>query len=111
VLEEALLAGDTATSADPGVRVFRAKLDARGLDREALAAHLRAAHRSPIALDRITAPTLVLPGDADPFAARPEVLAAAIPGAELRVVPGDHATALSSPEFAAALLGFLAAGP
>jgi pimeloyl-ACP methyl ester carboxylesterase len=54
-----------------------------------------------------TAPTLVLAGDADPLADRPEALAAAIPGARVAVVPGDHSTALRTPAFAAALVDFL----
>ncbi len=58
-------------------------------------------------LAAITAPTLVLAGDADPLAARPETLAAAIPGARVAVVPGDHSTALRAPAFAAVLVGFL----
>jgi pimeloyl-ACP methyl ester carboxylesterase len=38
----------------------------------------------------ITAPTLVLAGDDDPRAVRPEVLAGAVPGATLTPVPGNH---------------------
>ena len=38
-----------------------------------------------------------------------EALAAAIPGARVTVVPGDHSTTLRAPAFAAALAGFLGA--
>lgn len=46
-------------------------------------------------------------GDADPFAQRPDVLAAAIPGARLEVIPGDHGTAYASPRFLELVLEFL----
>jgi pimeloyl-ACP methyl ester carboxylesterase len=64
-------------------------------------------HRSPIPLDRITARTLVLAGDRDPLAVRPGVLADAVPGATLQVVPGDHLGAVAGPAFLAALVAFL----
>ncbi len=51
---------------------------------------------------------MVLVGADDPLAARPEVLAAAIPGATLRMVPGDHLGAVAVPEFAPAIVDFLA---
>ena len=46
-------------------------------------------------------------GDADPLAVRPQVLADAIPGARVAVVPGDHLGAVRTPVFAGALVGFL----
>ena len=46
--------------------------------------------------------------DADPLAARPERLAAAIKGARLRLAPGDHRSVVAAPQFAAALAEFLA---
>ncbi len=106
-LVAALEADDPATVADPGARGFRMFADAVGADRLALAAHSRVVHASPIGLDRITAPTLVVAGDADVLAARPEVLADAIPGARLQVVSGDHMAALADPAFTAALVAFL----
>jgi len=81
--------------------------DALAADRHALAAHARAVHTREVDLAAITAPTLVLAGDADPLAARPEALAAAIPGARVAVVPGDHSTTLRTPAFATALVDFL----
>ncbi len=89
------------------VRGFRTGAEARGNDCLALAAHADVVHASPIALDRIAVPTLLLAGDVDPLAVRPEILAAAIPGARLVLVPGDHGSARTGPGFVAALAGFL----
>lgn len=106
-LAAAFEADDPATIADPEAAGFRMFADAIGADRRALAAHARVVHASPVALDRITAPTLVLAGDADPLAARPEVLARAIPDARLELVTGDHLGAVGDPRFAAGLVEFL----
>lgn len=106
----ALEADDPATITHAESAGFRLFADAVGADRRALAAHARVVHAEPIALDRIAAPTLVVAGDADPLAARPHVLAGAIAGATLRVVPGDHTGAVADPAFAGALLAFLGDG-
>lgn len=106
-LAAAFEAADVADVHDPVTAPYRRLADALAADRRALAAHARAVHARDPDLAAITAPTLVLAGDADPLAARPEALAAAIPGARLAVVPGDHASALRVPAFAAALTGFL----
>ncbi|PWW23031.1 alpha-beta hydrolase superfamily lysophospholipase [Geodermatophilus normandii] len=106
-LADALEAPDVADVRTPATVPFRRMADALAADRRALAAHARAVHTRSADLAAITAPTLVLAGDADPLAARPGTLAAAIPGARVAVVPGDHATALRAPAFAAALAGFL----
>ncbi|SDX78858.1 Pimeloyl-ACP methyl ester carboxylesterase [Geodermatophilus africanus] len=106
-LAAALEAADVADVRNPTTAHFRRIADALGADRRALAAHARAVHATGADLAAITAATLVLAGDADPLAVRPEVLAAAIPGARVTVVPGDHTTALRAPAFAAALAGFL----
>jgi pimeloyl-ACP methyl ester carboxylesterase len=97
--------GDVSASA-AGMVAF---VEALGGDRKALAAQLRAVNASPIALDRIAAPTLVLAGDDDPLAARPEVLASAIAGAKLERLSGDHLRALRDPRCIPALLAHLAA--
>ncbi|MCA1722488.1 MAG: alpha/beta hydrolase [Actinobacteria bacterium] len=55
-------------------------------------------------LDAVTMPVMVLNGADDLPAAD---LAALIPGAQARTVPGNHATAPLSPEFTSELLGFL----
>jgi pimeloyl-ACP methyl ester carboxylesterase len=105
-MPDALLADDPATIS-PAAAGFRAFADAVGGDRVALAAQARALHASPIPLDTITVPALVLAGRDDHLATRPEVLADAIPGAVLRVVPGDHLGAVLEPDFLHALTGFL----
>ncbi|AEV86482.1 alpha/beta hydrolase [Actinoplanes sp. SE50] len=106
-LIRALRTDDPSTIGDPAAAGFRAFVEAVGGDRLALAAHAAAVHAAPIPLATITAPTLVLAGGSDPLAVRPEVLTAAIPGAVLRTVPGDHLSALRDPAFTPALLEFL----
>jgi pimeloyl-ACP methyl ester carboxylesterase len=59
------------------------------------------------ALRQITTPTLVVVGDQDERHASADALAAALPGAQFTRVPGNHITALASPEMRAAILGFL----
>jgi pimeloyl-ACP methyl ester carboxylesterase len=104
----ALLAEDPGTITHPGAAPFRQFADAIGADRQALAAQARVVHASPIALDAITAPTLVTAGDDDPLAVHPERLAAAVPGATWRLVKGDHRAAVADPAFAQAIVDFLA---
>ncbi|MFI0352170.1 alpha/beta fold hydrolase [Actinomadura sp. 9N407] len=106
-LVEALRAPDPSTITDPTGAAFRAFADSTGADRLALAAQAEVVHATPIDLGAIKAPTLLLAGDADPLAARPQVLAGAIPGARLRLVTGDHLAAVRDPAFAQALLAFL----
>jgi pimeloyl-ACP methyl ester carboxylesterase len=107
-LVAALEADDPSSIADPAASQFRAFADAVGGDCRALAAHARVVHASPIALGRIVAPTLVVAGEGDPLAARPEVLAQAISDAALRRLPGDHLDAVGDPGFAPAIVSFLA---
>lgn len=106
-LLHALRTDDPSTVTDPAAAGFRQFVEAVGGDRLALAAQAAAVHTAPIPLAMLKIPTLVLAGDADPLATRPEVLAAAIPGAVLRTVPGDHMSALRAPEFVPALVDFL----
>jgi pimeloyl-ACP methyl ester carboxylesterase len=99
-------------AADPGelpqfVRLFRENAVARGNDLLALAAQADVVHCTPVPLERIAAPVLVLAGTEDPLAVRPETLAAAIPDARLVRVPGDHGQARLEPTFMAALEEFL----
>ncbi|CAN5664169.1 alpha/beta hydrolase [soil metagenome] len=107
-LAEALEATDPSSITNPAALAFRQFADGTGADRLALAAQARAVHASPIALDRITAPTLLLVGADDPLAQRPHVLTAAIPDATHQVVAGDHLGALRDPTFTTALVAFLA---
>lgn len=105
-LVEALLAEDPSTIRHPAAVPFRQFADAIGADRRALAAQARVVHAQPIALDRITAPTLITAGDNDPLAVHPERLAAAIPGARSLLVKGDHRAAVADPAFAQAIATF-----
>ncbi len=104
----ALAVEDPGTIADPGAVAFRLLADASGADRIALAAQASRRHAEPIALERIAAPTLVLAGDADPLATRPQVLADAIPGARLQLLTGDHLAAVGDPRFATLIVEHLA---
>lgn len=80
----------------------------RNNDLEALAAQCDTIAPRQLALHRIRAATMVLAGADDPLAVNPGRLAAAIPGATLEIVSGDHYGARLTPEFSAALLHFLA---
>jgi pimeloyl-ACP methyl ester carboxylesterase len=106
----ALLTDDPTRITDPHVAGFRVLADVLGADRQALAAVLSAPRPTdsrPLPLAGITACALVLVGRDDALATRPEVLAAAIPGARLQLVEGDHLTALRDPTYAPTLVGFL----
>ncbi len=104
----ALLADDPAAIADPGAARFRQLADLVGADRQALAAHAAAPRAATVSLRDISAPTLVIAGDADPLAARPQVLASAIPRARTLILSGDHLTVVTNPRFASAIVDFLA---
>ena len=106
--DPALLVEDVSAIEHPAAAPFRLFADAIGADRKALAAQASVVHATPIPLDRITAPTLVIAGDDDPLAVHPERLAAAIPGARSLLVGGDHRLAVAAPAFAQAIVEFLA---
>jgi pimeloyl-ACP methyl ester carboxylesterase len=103
----ALRTPDAGSIQDPIAMRFRGLADVVGTDREALAACAEASFSSSVPFAQITAPTLVLVGDEDPIAERPEVLAAAIPHAQLRLISGDHLGAVTNPAFAPAIVEFL----
>jgi pimeloyl-ACP methyl ester carboxylesterase len=104
----ALSVEDPATLQEPQAESFRMLADALGSDRQALVAQARAIHRGGVALERISAATLVLAGEEDPLAVRPEALAQAIAGAELRILDGNHIGALADPRFKQSIVDFLA---
>jgi pimeloyl-ACP methyl ester carboxylesterase len=58
-------------------------------------------------LARVTAPTLVLSGTSDRDNGSAEDLAAALPRARVAWVPGNHMSAVASPDLGAALAAFL----
>ncbi len=76
------------------------------MDRIALAMHARASRTTKIPLHLIDIPTLVIAGDADPLAQRPQILADAIPGAQCLVIAGVHGC-ITNPEFPRAVTDFL----
>jgi pimeloyl-ACP methyl ester carboxylesterase len=104
---QALSAEDPTTLQDGGAKTFRVLADALGSDRLALVAQASSRHRGGVALERISAPTLVLAGDSDPLALRPEVLVAAIPNAKLQLLSGDHIGAIADPRFIGSIVDFL----
>ncbi|MFZ1155074.1 MAG: alpha/beta hydrolase [Solirubrobacteraceae bacterium] len=105
---DALSVDDPATIAMAEAARFRMLADGLGADRKALAAQAKAVYRGDIALDQISAQTLVLAGDTDPLAIRPEALSQAIPDATLRILSGDHIGAIADPRFAQSIVDFLA---
>ncbi len=64
-------------------------------------------HATPIALESITALTLVIAGDHDPLAQHPEILVGAIANARLEIKSGDHTGVANDPTFTPTLVEFL----
>jgi pimeloyl-ACP methyl ester carboxylesterase len=105
----AIATGDGPEPGSPGA-MMADWLAQSGADPQALLHVLDTFVETPgTALAEIKTPTLVVAGDQDERQARE--LAAALPGARYVEVPGDHATALLSPEFEAAILAFLVEPP
>lgn len=112
LVADALLTDDSSSIHDPIARAFRKFADRTGADRRALAAIQRAPlPKDPTRLSVITVPTLVLAGDRDVLVGSPNELADRIPGATVRIVAGDHLTAVNDPAFRAAIVEFLAELP
>lgn len=107
LIEQVMLSEDPDEIAASPVAAFRALADTLGADRMAMAAMTRSRDTGKIAFGQIAAETLVLVGRDDPLSARPEVLAASIPGAKFALVPGDHLGAMREPEYAATLVEFV----
>jgi pimeloyl-ACP methyl ester carboxylesterase len=59
------------------------------------------------ALTQVPTPTLVVVGDGDSRGETAGELAALLPNGRLTLVPGDHVTAQSAPEFTDAIANFL----
>jgi pimeloyl-ACP methyl ester carboxylesterase len=104
---EGLETTNAADVTDPSASAFRAFAGATGADLRALASVARAGGRERIAAERIAAPTLVIIGTQDTLASHADRLTAAIAGSTLRIVPGNHLSAVTTPEFRDALLEFL----
>jgi pimeloyl-ACP methyl ester carboxylesterase len=107
----AFRAEDPSEIEDPLVASFRILADAIGADRIAMAAQAARPHTTPIPIARIDVPTLVIGGEDDLLAPRPEVLAEALSDARLQIVPGDHLGAVTAPAFAPAIVEFLGSPP
>jgi pimeloyl-ACP methyl ester carboxylesterase len=105
---EALSTDDPASIDSPEARTFRTLADTLNSDREALVAQARSIYRGRIALEQIAAPTLLLAGETDPLAVRPETLTEAIPHATLQSLTGNHVEALGDPRFTCSIVDFLA---
>jgi pimeloyl-ACP methyl ester carboxylesterase len=60
-----------------------------------------------VQLGRISTPVLVLVGDQDDDQRTADKLAAALPGAEYRQIPGDHMSAVAAPDLGKAMAEFL----
>jgi len=87
---------------------FRAFAESTGANLKALAAQARSVHARRIPLETIRVPALVLAGDNDPLAARPEILAAAMPYGRSQIIPGDHLGVVGTKAFRDAIVAFLA---
>ena len=109
-LAEAMEAKDSGATADATARGFRVFAERTGADLGALAAMQRSKRASfdPAKLASVTLPVMVLIGEGDTLVGSADKLAAAIPGAKLVKVPGDHLTAVGAPALKSAVLGFLA---
>lgn len=108
MIVQAMLAPDMASVEYPLGQAWRAFAETVEADLPALAAQAAAMHQGPIELEHIKAPTLVVAATRDGLAARPEVLAAAIPGAKVELIDGDHLGVVRHPRFVPAIVEFLA---
>jgi pimeloyl-ACP methyl ester carboxylesterase len=105
---EALQAENAEALTERGARAFRQLADALNSDRDALVAQARSIHRGGVELELIEIPALVLAGEEDPLAIRPQVLAEALPHGRLQLLTGDHMSALADPRFTTSIVEFLA---
>jgi pimeloyl-ACP methyl ester carboxylesterase len=109
IIVGALRAEDPSTIEHPLGQAWRAFADTVEANRPAIASQAAAMHQSPIDLQRIQAPTLLIVATRDGLANRPEVLAEAIPGATLQRLDGDHLGVVRHPAFVPSIVDFLAA--
>lgn len=97
---------------DARARAFRSFAEQQGNDMAALAAIQRSTREFDRGkLGEVRNPVMVLIGEKDALVGPADQLAAAIPGAQLVQVPGDHLTAVVKPEFKQAVVAFFAAPP
>jgi pimeloyl-ACP methyl ester carboxylesterase len=108
-IARAMESSDGGKAENETARGFRIFAERSGNDLQALAAMQKTPRRhsyDPSAFGRVTLPVLVLIGEGDTLAGPGDKLAAAIPGAKLVMVPGDHLTAVG-PALARAAVEFL----
>ena len=105
---EGLLATDSATIDDPVARAFREFAESTDADLQAISAFQRSGAFPRTDLSTIRLPVLVIAGAEDRLAGSPHDLAERIAGAEVKVVSGDHLSAVFDPAFRQAIVDFLA---
>lgn len=108
-LADALLTDNPGSLTDPRAKMFRAFADQPGKDRLALAACMRAmSPRLPVeTLARLERPVLVVDGDKDDTAGRPEPLAATFANGIAVTIPGrDHMSAVGDKNTRHAVIDF-----
>jgi pimeloyl-ACP methyl ester carboxylesterase len=109
-IADALRAPDPSTITDPTQKAFRAFASQGGKDILALAACMSAGRTmyTREQLKTCTAPVLVVDGDKDVQAGRPEPLAEAFANGRAAIVPNrDHMTAVGDKAYKQAVLDFL----
>lgn len=110
LIAEALESPEGDKHPDITARGFRIFAERTGNDLKALAAMQKAPRGSYFdasRLDSVRLPVLVVVGVGDTLVGSADKLAAAIPGARLVTVPGDHLGAVGSPELKEAIRNFL----
>lgn len=108
ILATAFLAEHPSQIDHPLGQAWRSFATTIGADLPALAAQAQAMHHGGVALSAIVAPTLVLAGERDNLATRPEVMADQLPEARIVKLPGaDHLGTPTHPDYLPALLAFV----
>ncbi|MFT4123626.1 MAG: alpha/beta fold hydrolase [Microbacteriaceae bacterium] len=94
---------------DPMTGMFARLVQAPGLDTDSVIALIEGvgATRFDPGLDQPRVPTLIIGGADDVMARGGDRIAAGLPAGTFLEVPGDHEGALTSPEYARAVAGFL----
>ena len=108
-LADALLTPDKDSITDPRAKMFRAFADQPGKDRLALAACMRAMspHLPRDVLATLARPVLVVDGENDETAGRPEPLAEALADGRAVTIPGrDHMSAVGDRHVRQAVIDF-----
>lgn len=110
-LAEALLTPDKGAITDPRARMFRNFAEQPGKDRIALAACMRAMspHLPVETLAQLRPPVLVVCGELDDIAGKPEPLASSFPdGKAVTILGRDHMTAVGDRATRRAVIDFFA---